>query len=135
MEHTFEELVVSYRDELRLRCYRMLGSSHDADDMVQETFVRAWRAKGALGDPRAARAWIYRIGTNVCLDELARRLKRSQRTPGLRALRQRHRYRLQNRPGSSLVPTFGSAVGQVILPSGSSSERAWLSRSSRLCSC
>lgn len=76
-DHAFEHLVGPYRNELRLHCYRMLGSSHDADDMVQETLVRAWRAKEALDDPRAVRAWLYRIGTNVCLDELARRPKRA----------------------------------------------------------
>jgi RNA polymerase sigma-70 factor (ECF subfamily) len=75
-DRPFEELVAPYRRELRLHCYRMLGSSHDADDMVQETLVRAWRASGSIGDPRAVRAWLYRIGTNVCLDELARRSTR-----------------------------------------------------------
>lgn len=75
-DRPFEELVAAYRNELRLHCYRMLGSSHDADDMVQETFVRAWRAKQSLHDPNAMRSWLYRIGTNVCIDELARRPKR-----------------------------------------------------------
>jgi RNA polymerase sigma-70 factor (ECF subfamily) len=76
-DHAFEQLVRPHRDELRLHCYRMLGSSHDADDMVQEALVRAWRAKDSLGDPRAVRAWLYRIVTNVCLDELARRPRRA----------------------------------------------------------
>ncbi|HEX3761056.1 MAG TPA: RNA polymerase subunit sigma-70 [Kofleriaceae bacterium] len=76
-DRAFERLVGPYRDELRLHCYRMLGSSHDADDMVQETLLRAWRAKGSLDDPQAVRAWLYRIGTNVCIDELARRPKRA----------------------------------------------------------
>jgi RNA polymerase sigma-70 factor, ECF subfamily len=76
-DRTFERLVGAYRDELRLHCYRMLGSSHDADDMVQETLVRAWRAKASLDDPASARPWLYRIGTNVCLDELSRRPKRA----------------------------------------------------------
>jgi RNA polymerase sigma-70 factor (ECF subfamily) len=76
-ERAFEQLVGPYRDELRLHCYRMLGSAHDADDMVQEALVRAWRAAGALEDAQAVRAWLYRIGTNVCLDELARRPKRA----------------------------------------------------------
>jgi RNA polymerase sigma-70 factor (ECF subfamily) len=76
-DRAFQQLVGPYRDELRLHCYRMLGSSHDADDMVQETLVRAWRASGSLEDPQAVRAWLYRIGTNVCLDELVRRPKRA----------------------------------------------------------
>lgn len=76
LDRAFQELVVPYQAELRLHCYRMLGSSHDAEDMVQETLLRAWRAKEALEDPRAARAWLYRIGTNVCLDEIARRPRR-----------------------------------------------------------
>jgi RNA polymerase sigma-70 factor (ECF subfamily) len=76
-DRAFEELVAPHRNELRLHCYRMLGSSHDGDDMVQETLVRAWRAKESLDDPRAARPWLYRIATNVCLDELARRPKRA----------------------------------------------------------
>ena len=73
----FEQLVGRHRGELRLHCYRMLGSSHDADDMVQETLLRAWRAKDSLNDPRAARAWLYRIGTHVCMDELSRRPRRA----------------------------------------------------------
>src|SRR5690348_13643331 len=75
-DRAFEELVAPHSAELRLHCYRMLGSSHDGDDMVQETLVRAWRAHESLDDPRAARSWLYRIATNVCLDELARRPKR-----------------------------------------------------------
>lgn len=91
-EPTFEKLVAPHRAELRLHCYRMLGSSHDGDDMVQETLVRAWRAKDSLDDPRAARSWLYRIATNVCLDELARRPKREMPA------------RLQELPDPSAVP-------------------------------
>jgi RNA polymerase sigma-70 factor (ECF subfamily) len=74
----FEALVEPYRAPLRLHCYRMLGSSHDSDDMVQETFVRAFRAQHTLQDPATARAWLYRIATNVCIDELAKRPRRAR---------------------------------------------------------
>jgi len=75
---SFETLVEPYRGALRLHCYRMLGSSHDSDDMVQETFVRALRAQHTLVDPTAARAWLHRIATNVCIDELAKRPRRAR---------------------------------------------------------
>jgi len=74
----FEALVEAHRATLRIHCYRMLGSSHDSDDMVQETFVRAFRAQHTLEDPAKARAWLYRIATNVCLDGLARRPRRAR---------------------------------------------------------
>jgi len=76
----FEALVEPHRATLRLHCYRMLGSSHDSDDIVQETFVRAFRAQHTLEDPAAARAWLHRIATNVCLDELAKRPRRARRS-------------------------------------------------------
>jgi RNA polymerase sigma-70 factor (ECF subfamily) len=74
----FEALVEPHRATLRLHCYRMLGSSHDSDDMVQETLVRAFRAQHTLEDPASARAWLHRIATNVCLDELAKRPRRAR---------------------------------------------------------
>jgi RNA polymerase sigma-70 factor, ECF subfamily len=74
----FEALTLPHRAKLRLHCYRMLGSSHDCDDMVQETLVRAFRARHTLDDPQRARAWLYRIATNVCIDELAKRPRRAR---------------------------------------------------------
>jgi RNA polymerase sigma-70 factor, ECF subfamily len=74
----FEALVQPHRAMLRLHCYRMLGSSHDSDDMVQETLVRAFRAQHTLQDPAMARAWLHRIATNVCIDELAKRPRRAR---------------------------------------------------------
>jgi RNA polymerase sigma-70 factor (ECF subfamily) len=56
----------------------MLGSSHDSEDMVQETFVRALKAQHTLADPATARAWLYRIATNVCIDELGKRPRRAR---------------------------------------------------------
>jgi RNA polymerase sigma-70 factor (ECF subfamily) len=79
----FEPLMALQRAPLRLHCYRMLGSSHDSDDMVQETYVRALRSLHTLSDPGAARGWLYRIATNVCLDELRKRPARRARGPEL----------------------------------------------------
>jgi RNA polymerase sigma-70 factor (ECF subfamily) len=65
-----------FRPALRLHCYRMLGSSHDSDDMVQETMLRAWRARDTLEDPARLRPWLYQIATRACLDELRERPRR-----------------------------------------------------------
>ena len=77
IEAAFAEAVEPLRPALRLHCYRMLGSSHDSDDLVQETLLRAWRARDALEDPTHLKPWLYRIATNACLDELARRPRRA----------------------------------------------------------
>jgi RNA polymerase sigma-70 factor (ECF subfamily) len=75
-EADFAATVEPLRRGLRLHCYRMLGSSHDSDDLVQETLLRAWRARDTLADPARLRPWLYRIATNACLDELATRRRR-----------------------------------------------------------
>jgi RNA polymerase sigma-70 factor (TIGR02960 family) len=73
-EAGFAALAEQHRRELHLHCYRMLASFDDAEDAVQETLLRAWRARdGFYGD--AVRAWLYRIATNVCLDVLRRRAR------------------------------------------------------------
>jgi RNA polymerase sigma-70 factor (ECF subfamily) len=72
----FVKLVEPHRKSVRLHCYRMLGSANDCEDMVQETFVRALRSLHTLAEPAAARGWLYRIATNVCLDELKKRAPR-----------------------------------------------------------
>src|SRR5437764_8135506 len=66
----FEALVSTYRRELLVHCYRMLGSFHDAEDLVQETLLRAWEKRATLTSPASYRAWLYRIATNLCLDRL-----------------------------------------------------------------
>src|SRR5439155_24656280 len=73
----FETLVESYRRELLVHCYRMLGSLHDAEDLVQETLLRAWEKRATLTSPESYRAWLYRIATNLCLNLLARAPRRS----------------------------------------------------------
>lgn len=74
---SFLDAVEPLRGALRLHCYRMLGSSHDGDDVVQETMLRAWRARESLDDPSLLRPWLYRIATNACMDELKRRPRRA----------------------------------------------------------
>ena len=73
----FETLVGPYRRELLVHCYRMLGSLHDAEDLVQETLLRAWEKRATLTSPGAYRAWLYRIATNLCLNTLTRVPRRS----------------------------------------------------------
>ncbi|MGW9479624.1 RNA polymerase subunit sigma-70 [Saccharomonospora azurea] len=64
----FGELASRYAPELRVHCYRMLGSRDDADDMVQETLLRAWRRRATYQGRATFRAWLYKIATNACLD-------------------------------------------------------------------
>src|ERR671931_42822 len=75
-EAAFGTLAERHRRELHVHCYRMLGSFEEAEDLVQETFLRAWRSREAFAGGPFFRAWLYRIATNACLDAIRRRKRR-----------------------------------------------------------
>jgi RNA polymerase sigma-70 factor, ECF subfamily len=77
-ERAFRRLVDPYRQALEVHCYRMLGSLDDAEDLVQETLLRAWRRLDGFERRSSVNTWLYRIATNACLDELERRPRQPQ---------------------------------------------------------
>ncbi|AOR34316.1 RNA polymerase subunit sigma-70 [Streptomyces fodineus] len=77
-ETGFAALTEAHRREIRAHCYRMTGSYDDAEDLVQETFLRAWRARDGYQGRAGVRTWLYRIATNACLDFQRRTARRPQ---------------------------------------------------------
>src|SRR6185436_3697869 len=74
----FALMTERHRRELQVHCYRMLANYEDAQDVTQETFLRAWNKRESFKGHAALRTWLYRIATNACLDFLE---KRNDRTP------------------------------------------------------
>ena len=115
-----------HRPALTGHCYRMLGSAFDADDAVQETMIRAWRSYDQFDGRRASvRTWLYRIATNVCLDELKNRGRRarpmeegspSSGAPSVESLSQRPReYWIEPILDSSVLPSEANPAERAVL--------------------
>src|SRR3954469_16749003 len=75
-EREFAARAERHRRELHIHCYRMLGSFEEAEDLVQETLLRAWRSRAELERDEWLRAWLYKIATNACLDTIKRTKRR-----------------------------------------------------------
>jgi RNA polymerase sigma-70 factor (TIGR02960 family) len=75
-EATFHQLAERHRRELHVHCYRMLGNFEEAEDLVQETYLRAWRRRESFQGGPLMRAWLYRIATNACLDAMRQSKRR-----------------------------------------------------------
>src|ERR1700752_1171712 len=69
----FSSLTGRFRSELLAQCYPMVGSAEEAEDLVQETYLRAWRSFDGFEGRASVRTWLYRIATNVCLTAIERR--------------------------------------------------------------
>src|SRR4030081_3145426 len=80
-EAAFAVIAERFRAELQLHCYRIVGSVQDAEDLVQETLLAAWRGREGFEGRSSIRSWLYRIATNRCLNALRDRGRRPPETP------------------------------------------------------
>src|SRR3954449_6224656 len=84
-EKAFRELIDPYRGEFQLHCYRILGSVEDAEDVLQETLLAAWRGLERFDGRSSLRTWLYRIATNRCLNALRDKGRRPREVPAMAA--------------------------------------------------
>ena len=87
-EDAFRELTEPYRRELQVHCYRIVGSTQDAEDLVQETLLAAWRGLDQFSEQASIRTWLYRIATNRCVDALRATSRRPRPTAPMTELPQ-----------------------------------------------
>src|SRR4029077_88523 len=80
-QQAFAQLTDGYRRELKLHCYRILGSTQDAEDALQETFISAWLALAKFEERSSIRTWLFRIATNRCLNMLRAASRRPEVAP------------------------------------------------------
>lgn len=123
MLHSWEQLE-THRPALLGHCYRMLGSVVDSEDATQETMIRAWKSMGQFEGRSSVKTWLYRIATNVCLDEIASRGRRerpfesggpSTGTPPIEALVQRDgAHWLEPIPDSHVIPADADPTQRLI---------------------
>ena len=118
-ESAFAELTRRFRRELHVHCYRMLASFEDAEDLVQETFLRAWQKRGTYQGRAPFRAWLYRIATNACLDFLARHERRvielTALAPSGQDVKLPHVEWLQPFPDRLLAATTGADADALVI--------------------
>lgn len=122
MENVSPDLLERHRAALTGHCYRMLGSVMDAEDAVQETMVRAWRASASFDGRASLSTWLYRIATNACLDALGDRARRvrawDERPAGTldEELETRPRtHWLEPIPDANVIPADANPAEQVML--------------------
>jgi RNA polymerase sigma-70 factor, ECF subfamily len=77
-ETAFADLAARYRRQLHVHCYRMLGSFDEAEDLLQDVWLRAWRGRASFEGRSSSRVWLYRIATNACLDRLRHRARQPE---------------------------------------------------------
>jgi RNA polymerase sigma-70 factor (TIGR02960 family) len=116
--HAFGQLTEPFRRELHVHCYRILGSVHDAEDVLQETLLAAWRAIERFEGRASLRFWLYRIATNQCLNALrvsGRRTARSGQQPGAVAAQMPEQMPALPQPASDSEPTWLEPYPDMLL--------------------